>query len=82
MPSSIARSSAASVWKRIPWKVVWTVALWLGSKGKERVQGNLTAKEQNEFWTLLKKSKGRPDSLSQRDRTRIKNIAGKAVRGS
>ena len=38
-------------------------------------------REQAEFWRLLKKSKGRLGTLSQRDRTRIKNIAGKAVRG-
>lgn len=61
--------------------MVWTVVVWLGSKGKERVQANLSSREQHEFWTLLKKSKGRPDNLSQRDRTRMKNIAGKAIRG-
>jgi hypothetical protein len=29
----------------------------------------------------MKKSKGRPGNLSKRDRTRMKNIAGKAIRG-
>jgi hypothetical protein len=62
--------------------MVWTVVLWLGAKGRDRVQGNLTQKEQREFWRLVKKSKGRPNSLPQRDRTRLKNIAGKAIRGS
>ena len=81
MPAWIARRAAPAIWKRIPWKMVWTVVVWLGSKGKERVQASLTQKEQHEFWALLKKSKGRPDNLSQRDRTRIKNIAGKAIRG-
>jgi hypothetical protein len=82
MPLWIARRAAPAVWKRIPWKMVWTVVLWLGSKGRERVDDNLTEKEQNEFWRLLKKSKGRPGTLPQRDRTRLKNIAGKAIRGS
>jgi hypothetical protein len=82
MSSSVTRSAAGSVWRRIPWKMIWTVSLWLGSKGKERVQANLSAAEQHEFWTLLKKSRGRPDTLSQRDRTRLKNIADKALRGS
>ena len=50
-------------------------------KGRERVEHNLTQKEQREFWRLVKKSKGRPGNLPQRDRTRLKNIAGKAVRG-
>lgn len=81
MPAWIAARAVPAVWKRIPWRMVWTVVVWLGAKGKERVQANLTQKEQREFWSLLKKSKGNPNSLSQRDRTRMKNIAGKAIRG-
>jgi hypothetical protein len=82
MPAWIARRAAPAIWKRIPWKMVWTVVVWLGNKGRERVEDNLTQKEQSEFWNLLKKSRGRPENLSQRDRTRIKSIAGKAIRGS
>lgn len=81
MPVWIARRAIPAVWKRVPWRMVWTVVLWLGAKGRERVEHNLTEKEQREFWRLFKKSKGRPSSLPQRDRTRLKNIAGKAVRG-
>ena len=81
MPAWIARRAAPAVWKRIPWKMVWTVVVWLGNKGRERIEQNLTQKEQSEFWSLLKKSKGKPGNLSQRDQTRIKNIAGKAIRG-
>jgi hypothetical protein len=62
--------------------MVWAVVLWLGARGRDRVQDNLTQKEQHEFWRLVKKSKGRPSSLSHRDRTRLKNIAGKAIRRS
>jgi hypothetical protein len=82
MPWWIARRAAPAVWKRIPWQMVWGVVLWLGNKGRERVDQNLTQREQTEFWHLLKKSKGRPGNLRQRDRTRIKNIAGKAIRGA
>jgi hypothetical protein len=82
VPAWIARRAAPAIWRRIPWKMVWTVTLWLGDKGRERVQQNLTQREQHEFWNLLKKSKGRPNALAQRDRTRLKNIAGKAIRGS
>ncbi|MFN8163589.1 MAG: hypothetical protein U0R26_07120 [Solirubrobacterales bacterium] len=82
MPLWIARKAAPAVWRRIPWKMVWTVSLWLASKGRERVEDNLTEREQEEFWTLVKKSKGRPAALPQRDRTRIKNIVGTAIRGS
>ena len=81
MPWWIARKAAPAVWKRIPWKMVWTVSLWLAEKGRERVRENLTESEQSEFFGLIRKSKGRPSNLGQRDRTRLKNIAGKAVRG-
>lgn len=82
MPTWIAAKAAPAIWKRIPWKMVWTVSLWLAEKGRERVRENLTESEQREFWTLTKKSKGRPSNLNQRDRTRMKNIVGKAIRGS
>lgn len=81
MPLWIARRAAPAIWKRVPWKMVWTVSVWLANKGRERVQANLTKGEQTEFWNLVKKSKGRPGNLSQRDRTRMKNIVGKAIRG-
>jgi len=81
MPLWIAKKAAPAVWKRIPWKMVWTVTLWLANKGRERVQQNLTDKEEAEFWNLVKKSKGRPNALAPRDRTRMKNIVGKAIRG-
>ncbi len=61
--------------------MVWAVSVWLAEKGRERVRDNLTEKEQQELLRLVKKSKGRPSSLPQRDRTRLKNIAGKAIRG-
>lgn len=67
--------------KRVPWGMVLTVSIWLVEKGRERIERNLTHKERREFLSLIGKSKGRPSSLSQRDRTRIKNIAGKAIRG-
>jgi hypothetical protein len=61
--------------------MVWAVSVWLVEKGRERVRRNLTKKEQQELLRLVTKSKGRPGSLPQRDRTRLKNIAGKAIRG-
>ena len=81
MPFWLARKAAPRIWKRVPWKTVWAASVWLAAKGKERVQQNLTQREQTEFWNLLKKSKGRPGNLSQRDRTRVKHIVGKAIRG-
>lgn len=82
MPTWIAAKAAPAIWKRIPWKMVWTVSLWLAEKGRERVRENLTESEQGEFWSLVKKSKGRPGNLGQRDRDRMKKIVGKAIRGA
>lgn len=81
MPSWIARKAVPAIWRRVPWRTVWAVSLWLASKGRERVQQNLTASEQREFWELSKKSRGKPGNLSQRERGRMKKIAGKAIRG-
>jgi hypothetical protein len=81
MPLWIARRAVPAVWRRVPWKMVWVVAVWLVEKGRERVEDNLTKKEQQELLRLVKKSKGRPNTLPQRDRTRLKAIAGKAIRG-
>jgi len=81
MPAWIASRALPAVWRRIPWKMVWTVSLWLAEKGRERVRDNLSEAEQKEFWSLVMKSKGRPGNLAQRDRTRMKSIVGKAIRG-
>ncbi len=69
------------VWKRVPWKLVWLGAVWLVEKGRERMEANLTKRERQELLRLVTKSRGLPNTLSQRDRTRLKNIAGKALRG-
>jgi uncharacterized protein YaiI (UPF0178 family) len=67
--------------KRVPWGMVLTVSVWLAQKGRERVERNLTHSERQELLRLVGKSKGRPSNLSQRDRTRVRNLASKAIRG-
>jgi len=81
MPFWLARKAAPHIWKRVPWKTVWVATLWLVNQRRERVESKLTKGEQSEFWNLLKKSKGRPGNLTPRDRTRVKHIVGKAIRG-
>jgi hypothetical protein len=81
MPAWIMRRAAPWIWRRVPWKTVWTVTLWLAQKGRDRVRDNLNENEQNEFWGLLKKSRGKPANLSSRDQARVKDIVGKAIRG-
>jgi hypothetical protein len=77
----LARRTARTAWRHIPWPMVWAACVWLAEKGRERVEGNLDQKERHEFLNLVTKSRGRPGNLAQRDKTRLKNIAGKALRG-
>jgi hypothetical protein len=72
---------ARRAWKRIPWKLVWLSAVWLVEKGRERMESNLTKRERQELLRLVTRSRGLPNTLSKRDKTRLKNIAGKALRG-
>lgn len=81
MPFWLARKAAPQVWKRVPWKTVWVATMWLVKQGRDRLEANLDKHEQTELWNLVKKSKGRPGNLNQRDRTRVKHIVGKAIRG-
>lgn len=81
MPTWIAKRAVPWIWRKVPWKTVWAVTLWLAQKGRDRVRDNLTASEQSEFWGLLKKSRGRPGNLTRRDQARVKDIVGKAIRG-
>jgi hypothetical protein len=81
MPWWIAKRAAPALWRRVPWTMVWAASVWLVEKGRERVESNLSKKERSELVNLVAKSKGRPRNLAQRDRTRLKNIAGKAIRG-
>jgi len=80
MPFWLARRAAPHLWKRVPWKMVWAASIWLAEKGRERVEQNLSQPDRTEFWNLLKKSRGRPSNLTKRDKTRMKNIVGKAIR--
>jgi hypothetical protein len=81
MPSWIAKRAAPAIWRRVPWKLVWAASIWLFEQGRERVEENLDKKERSEFLNLIAKSKGRPANLGQRERARLKTIAGKAIRG-
>jgi hypothetical protein len=72
---------ARRVWRRIPWKFVWAASLWLVDKGRSRVEQNLTSQERSEFLHIVARSRGRPANLEQGDRTRLRDIAGKALRG-
>jgi hypothetical protein len=77
----IIRRFTPKRWRRVPWSMVWAAAVWLAEQGRERVERNLSQKERQELLKLVVSSKGNPGSLSGRERSRIKNLAGKALRG-
>ncbi len=77
----IVRRFTPKRWRRVPWSMVWAAAVWLAEQGRERVERNLSQKERQELLRLVGKSKGRPGNLSGRERSRVKNLAGKAIRG-
>jgi hypothetical protein len=81
VPFWLAKRGARFARRHVPWSLVWAASVWLVEKGRERMQANLTKKERSELVNLVTKSKGRPSNLAQRDRTRLKHIAGKAIRG-
>jgi hypothetical protein len=81
MPTWIAAKAIPAIWRRVPWRTVWAVSVWLATKGRQRVQENLSAAEQRQFWDLTKKSRGKPGNLSQKERKQMRKIAGKAIRG-
>jgi hypothetical protein len=64
--------------RRIPWKRVLLVAQLVYVKGSA-VSKALTPAERKRLLDLVKKSQGRPSNLSERERARVKELAGKAL---
>ena len=74
MPSAAPIVTAA---KRIPWKKVMLAAALVYRKGGAAARA-LTPDERQRLLDLAKKSKGRPSNLTERERTRARELAGKA----
>ena len=75
MPSAAPIVSAA---RRIPWKTVLLAGQLAYRKGSAASQA-LTESERKRLLDLVKKSKGRPSNLTQRERDRVRELAGKAM---
>ncbi|MFN8160597.1 MAG: hypothetical protein U0R52_06075 [Solirubrobacterales bacterium] len=74
--------SAVSAIRRVPWKKVWISAIWLYHQGRGRLERNLTPSERDQLWDLMKRSKGRPNNLTKRQRDRFRELVGRGLRGS
>jgi hypothetical protein len=74
--------SALTAIRRVPWKRLWITAIWLYNQGRTRLEANLTEKERDELFDLMKRSKGLPGSLSKRQSDRFRELVMRALRGS
>jgi hypothetical protein len=73
-----AAQSIVTTAKKIPWKRVLIVAQLVYMKGSAASRA-LTPAERKRLLDLVKKSQGRPSNLTDRERTRVKELAGKAL---
>ena len=64
--------------RRIPWAKVLVAAQLVYSRGSAAAKA-LDTKERQALLDLVKKSQGRPSNLSERERTRVRELAGKAL---
>lgn len=64
--------------RRIPWGRVLFAAQLVYRKGTAASQA-LTATERKRLLDLVKKSQGRPSNLTERERARVRELAGKAL---
>jgi hypothetical protein len=73
-----ATSAIVTTAKRIPWKRVLLVAQQVYVRGSAASRA-LTPDERKRLLDLVKKSQGRPSNLTERERGRVRELAGKAL---
>ena len=64
--------------RRIPWQAVLALAMRIAQEGRER-WSRLTPHEQRQVRETLRRSRGRIDRLSERERQELRRILWKAV---
>jgi len=77
-------ASVRKLWARgkaIPWAVVWEVGRSLWFNARDRVNKNLSAKEREDFAGLMRRGRGRPWNLDERERARLVVLVKKAATG-
>jgi hypothetical protein len=67
--------------RRVPWMRVWLVATWLYRNGRHRLETNLAPQDRRDLWELMRKSGGRPQNLSRRERDRFRDLVRQAATG-
>jgi hypothetical protein len=77
-------ASVSKLWARgkaIPWAVVWEIGRSLWSNSRDRVNENLSAREREDFAGIMRKGRGRPWNLDERERGRLVVLVKKAATG-
>ena len=64
--------------RRVPWKKVMLAATLAYRKGSGGYKA-LSESERKRLLDLVKKSQGRPSNLTERERTRVRELAGKVL---
>jgi len=58
---------------------VWKAARWLYTRGRDRLEKNLTEKERRELFDLMRKSRGLARNLTAKERQRLRGLVRKAI---
>jgi hypothetical protein len=77
-------TSIGKLWARgkaIPWAVVWEVGRSLWFNSRDRVNENLSAREREDFGAIVRKGRGRPWNLDEKERSRLVALVKKAATG-
>jgi hypothetical protein len=61
--------------------VVWEVGRSLWFNARDRVNENLSARERQDFMAMVRKRRGRPWNLDDRERRRLLELVKKAATG-
>jgi hypothetical protein len=69
------------LWRRLPWRRISAISIWLAKKGRDRMERNLTESEQRTLFDLMRKSKGRRRNLSNKEQERFVALLRQAVTG-
>ena len=77
-------ASLTTLWARgraIPWAVVWEVGRTLWFDARDRVTQNLSPREREDFAAIIRKGRGRPWNLDEKERGRLAELVKKAATG-
>jgi hypothetical protein len=67
--------------RAVPWAVVWEVGRSLWFNSRDRVNENLSPKEREDFAAIVRKGRGRPWNLDDKERGHLVSLVKQASTG-